>query len=402
MNSDKTSDDKEFMIKPADLAKPEPVSKLADPRLHLDSLTVGYNGVPLISDISLTLAKGEIMTLIGPNGSGKSTVLKSITRHLAAISGTVYLDDKNMRVISGKEMASRMAVVFTDRVRPELMTCFEFVSAGRYPYTGSFGLLTPRDKEIVERALEKVNALDIADRDISRISDGQRQRVLLARAVCQEPEVIVLDEPTSFLDIRYKIELLDILSDMAKNGGISIVMSLHEIDLAGRISDKIVCVKGEKIAAYGTPEEIFSDGMIKELYDIGSGSFNAMLGSIELPSPKGGIKCFVIGGAGFGIPFYRALQKRGIPFAAGILPENDIDYVVAKPLAQTAVKTGPFVPATLEETQTAQKLIDSVEFVIDCGCPEGEYNRFNSELKKYALWHGKTVIRSLEELKKIT
>ena len=368
-------------------------------KIKLDSLTVGYNGIPLISDITLSLAKGEIMTLIGPNGAGKSTILKSITRHLATISGTVYLDGKNMQLISGRDMARRLAVVLTERIRSDLMTCFEFVSAGRYPYTGSFGMLTSHDKEVVNKALEKVNALDIADKDISRISDGQRQRILLARAICQEPEVIVLDEPTSFLDIKHKIELLEILSDMAKNSGISVVMSLHEIDLAQRISDKIVCVKGDHIAAFGTPEEIFTDEIIKNLYDIESGSFNALLGNIELASPAGDIRCFVVGGGGYGIPYYRALQKRGIPFAAGILPGNDIDLAVAEPIAEYVVKTSHFMPASSEEIKKGEKLIDSVSTVIDCGCPTGEYNSFNSKLINYAAEQGKVIIRSLAELK---
>ena len=367
-------------------------------KLRLDSLSVGYNGVPLISDITLSLAKGEILTLIGPNGAGKSTILKSITRHLATIAGTVYLDEKNMRLISGADVAKQLAVVLTERIRPEMMTCFEFVSAGRYPYTGSFGLLTAHDKEVVKGALEKVNALDIADKDIAQISDGQRQRILLARAICQEPEVIVLDEPTSFLDIRHKIELLGILSDMAKSSGISVVMSLHEIDLAQRISHKIVCVKGEHIAAYGTPEEIFTDDTIKKLYDIGNGSFNALLGNIELASPCGEIRCFVVGGGGCGIPYYRALQKRGIPFAAGILLGNDIDLAVAAPLAKCVVKTPPFMKAAQEDVEAAKKLIDSTGVVIDCGCPAGELNRFNSELISYASEQGKTVISSLAAL----
>ena len=371
-------------------------------KLKLDSLTVGYNGVPLISDITLSLAKGEIMTLIGPNGSGKSTILKSITRHLSTIAGTVYLDDKNMRLISGNEIAKKLAVVLTERVRPEMMTCFEFVSAGRYPYTGSFGMLTERDREIVSSSLEKVNALEIADKDISQISDGQRQRILLARAICQEPEVIVLDEPTSFLDIKHKIELLGILSDMAKKGGISVVMSLHEIDLAQRISDKIVCVKGEKIAAYGTPEEIFSDDTIKNLYNIENGSFNALLGNIELASPAGDIRCFVVGGGGLGIPYYRALQKRGIPFAAGILPGNDIDLAVAEPLAKYVVKTPPFLTASQDDIEKAKKLIDSVEIVIDCGCPKGDFNRYNAELINYAAVQNKRIIKSLDELGEAT
>ncbi|MBO7516119.1 MAG: ABC transporter ATP-binding protein [Spirochaetia bacterium] len=368
-------------------------------KLRLDSLTVGYNGIPLISDITLSLAKGEILTLIGPNGSGKTTVLKSITRHLATIAGTVYLDGKNMRLINGKEVAKKLAVVLTERIRPEIMSCFEFVSAGRYPYTGSFGMLTSHDKEVVNNALEKVNALDISDKDISQISDGQRQRILLARAICQEPEVIVLDEPTSFLDIRHKIELLGILSDMAKKSGISVVMSLHEIDLAQRISDKIVCVKGERIAAYGTPEEIFSDEVIKNLYDIESGSFNALLGNIELAAPQGKARCFVVGGCGCGIPFYRALQKRGIPFAAGILMGNDIDLAVASPLAEYVVKTPPFSTISQSDIEKAKKVIDSVNAVIDCGSPDGELNRFNSELLSYAAGRGKTIIKTLAELK---
>ncbi len=370
-------------------------------KLELESLTVGYHGVPLISDITLSLARGEILTLIGPNGSGKSTILKSITRQLATIAGTLYIDGRNMRTISGKEIATKMAVVLTQRVRPEMMTCRELVAAGRYPYTGSFGLLTAHDKEVVERSLDRVHALDIADQDVTAISDGQRQRVLLARAICQEPEIIVLDEPTSFLDIRHKIELLDILSDMAKNNGITVVMSLHEIDLAERISDRIVCVKGDRIAAYGTPEEIFRDETVKALYGIESGYFNALLGSMELSAPAGEIRCFVTGGSGYGIPFYRALQKRGIAFAAGILPENDIDVAVARPLAGKLICSGPYMPVSEAQVAEAKQIIDRVGFVVDTGCPVGEYNRANRELISYARETGKRVLTTLNELSEV-
>ncbi|MBR4203852.1 MAG: ABC transporter ATP-binding protein [Clostridia bacterium] len=367
-------------------------------KLGLESLTVGYRGVPLISDITLSLAKGEIMTLIGPNGSGKSTILKSITQHLAAIAGTVYIDGKNMRTLSGRDIATKLAVVLTERVRPELMTCRELVSAGRYPYTGSFGLLTAHDKEVVERSLARVHAEDIADQDVTAISDGQHQRVLLARAICQEPEIIVLDEPTSFLDIRHKIELLGILSDMAKHQGISVVMSLHEIDLAERISDRIVCVKGDRIAAYGTPDEIFSDDTIAALYGIENGSFNTLLGSVELAAPRGRIRCFAVGGCGCGIPFYRALQKRGIPFAAGILPENDLDMAAASPLAEKVVASAAYMPIGEREIAEARQIIGRADFVIDCGCPAGEYNRANADLILYAREEGKRVYTSLREL----
>lgn len=349
-----------------------------------ESLTVGYNGKALISDISLNLRKGEILTLIGPNGSGKSTILKSITRHLAAISGVVYLDNKNMRTMNGRDVAIRMAVVLTERVRPELMTCGELVASGRYPYTGSFGRLTARDHEIVRDALCRVHAEDLYDRDFTAISDGQRQRIMLARAIAQEPEIIVLDEPTSFLDIRHKIELLEILNDMAKKQNITVVMSLHEIDLACKVSDKIVCVKGDHIAAYGCPDEIFSDERVSELYEIGRGSYNALLGSVELAKPTGEAKIFLIGGAGYGVKHYRALQKASIPFKAGILWENDVDYAVASVLADEVVSVKPFAAITDAEITKAKQIIDRMDTVLDCGCPIGEYNRANAELLRCA------------------
>ena len=369
--------------------------------IKTEALNVGYNGVPLIYDIALSAARGEIITLIGPNGSGKTTILRTIARQLAPIAGTVMIDGRDIMTLSGKEIATRMAVVLTERIRPDLMTCYEFVSAGRYPYTGNFGLLTDRDREAVSAALELVNAAEISDRYVSEISDGQYQRLLIARAVCQEPEIIVLDEPTSFLDIKHKKELLEILSGMSKTKGVSVIMSLHEIDLAERISDRIVCVKGDRIAAYGTPDEIFAGSVIPDLYGIDPGSYDALLGKLELSAPEGRMRCFVIGGNGTGIPFYRELQKKGIPFAAGILMPNDIDVSVASPLAGRLICTDLFMPADDAQKHEAEELIDGMDFVVACGCPEGEYNRVNGELERYAQSAGKTIVRSLEELREV-
>lgn len=364
-----------------------------------DGLTVGYNGKALISDITLGLKQGEILTLIGPNGSGKSTILKSITRHLAAIAGTVMIDGRNMRSLSGKETATKMAVVLTDRIRPELMTCGELVATGRYPYTNSFGSMTRHDHEVVLEALRRVHAEELYDRDFSELSDGQRQRIMLARAICQEPEIIVLDEPTSYLDIKHKIELLEILSDMAKSKGITVVMSLHEIDLAYKVSDKIVCVNGEKIAAYGTPEEIFSDESIRRLYHIERGSYQVLTGSVELAKPSGSPRCFAVGGGGYGIPFYRALQKKGISFAAGILFANDMDLPVASALAAQTVTTAAFEPVSDWAVTQAKELLEAVDTVIDCGCPSGAFNRANLSLLTLAKETGKRIITSCNEIR---
>ena len=235
---------------------------------HLDQLTVGYNGKPLIDQIQVGIHKGEIVTLIGPNGSGKSTILKSITRQLKILGGKVLYEENDLHKLSYKELSTRMAVVLTERMRPELMTCHDIVATGRYPYTGRLGILSREDENKVDEAMRIVHAEELGSRDFNAISDGQRQRVLLARAICQEPEIIVLDEPTSFLDIRHKLELLSILRSMAKEKGITVIMSLHEIDLAQKIADQILCVKGDHVCYYGTPEQIFEEQTIRELYGI--------------------------------------------------------------------------------------------------------------------------------------
>ena len=237
---------------------------MKDYYIYTEQMTVGYGGKPLIRNINLHLRRGEILTLIGPNGSGKSTILKSIIQQLSLLGGAVYLDGRSMARMSELEVAKRLSVLMTERIRPELMTCEDVVSTGRYPYTGRLGILTAEDRRIVRESMALVHSEDLADCDFSEISDGQRQRILLARALCQEPEVIVLDEPTSFLDIRHKLELLSTLKDMVRQRQLAVVMSLHELDLAQKVSDYVVCVHNNAIERYGPPEEIFTSDYIME------------------------------------------------------------------------------------------------------------------------------------------
>ncbi len=357
--------------------------------VQTNSLSVGYNGRALIHDIDLDIEKGAIVALIGPNGAGKSTILKTITRQLAQIAGTVEIDGTDLNKMSYRDLASRMAVVLTERMKPELMTCWDIVATGRYPYTGRLGILSAEDEEKVRGAMEIVHAMDLCDRDFNAISDGQRQRILLARAICQEPEIIVLDEPTSFLDIRHKLELLSILRSMAKENGITVVMSLHEIDLAEKIADWIICVKGETIFRFGRPEEIFQEDTIRELYEIENGFFDPCFGSIELPRPAGEPDVFVLSGAGCAIPVYRALQKQDCPFAAGILFENDVDYRLARLLAADVISVPPFGRIGDDAFERAMTYVRTCSRVIDSGVPIGEANMRMQELRNAARDLGK-------------
>ena len=385
--------------------------------IKMDDLAVGYNGKALIRDICIDIKKGEIVTLIGPNGAGKSTILKSITRQLSLIGGKVIFDEQNLHKMNFRELSQKMAVVLTERLKTDLLTCYDIVASGRYPYTGKLGILSEEDEQKVDAAMAAVHATELGPKDFNAISDGQRQRVLLARAICQDPEIIILDEPTSFLDIRYKLELLSILRDMAKRRGITVIMSLHEIDLAQKISDRIICVKGDRIYRYGQPEDIFHEEMIRDLYSLDNGFFDPLFGSIELPAPTGKgwsngfdeqggspaetaeAECekadspvpdvFVISAGGTGIPVYRKLQKGNIPFIAGILYPNDMDYQLARLLAVRVITTPAFEEIAEPAFAEAVEAVHRCRRVILTEFPVGTMNRRIEELIALAEQEGK-------------
>ena len=353
---------------------------MAEDYIWTENMTVGYGKTPLIRQIGIHVRAGEIVTLIGPNGAGKSTILRSVIRQLGLLEGTVYLDGMPMKGMGEREIAKRMSILMTERIHPELMNCEDVVGTGRYPYTGRMGILTAEDRGKVREAMALVHAWDLASRDFSQISDGQKQRILLARAICQDPSVIVLDEPTSFLDIRHKLELLTILKDLVRRKKVAVLMSLHELDLAQKLSDYIVCVKGEYIERCGTPEEIFTSSYITGLYGITKGSYYAEFGCLEMEPVKGKPQVFVIGGNGSGIPVYRRLQRMGIPFAAGILHENDVDYPIARALASQVISEMPFEPIREETYDRAAEVLASCGQVICCLKEFGTLNDKNRKL----------------------
>lgn len=363
---------------------------------HMENVSVGYNGKPLIRDIALDIRPGEILTLIGPNGSGKSTILKSITRQLKLIKGDVMFDGENLGELSFKELSSRMAVMLTERLKPELMTCYDIVATGRYPYTGKLGFLTAEDERMVEEAMEAVNATEVGHCDFSAISDGQRQRVMLARAICQDPDVMILDEPTSFLDIKHKLDLLHILRKMTREKGITVVMSLHEIDLAQKISDKIVCVKGETIFRYGEPDDIFNEKIIQTLYDMDKGYFDTTFGSIELPGPVGEPETLVISSSGRGIAVYRQLQRICIPFTAAVVYTNDLDYELARIMAADVITEKPFEEISDDTFKRVKSAVENCSSIVIPGVDIGSCNSRMNEIIRLAEASGK--VKTIDQI----
>ena len=249
-------------------------------------LAIGY-GTPLLRDIALRAEHGKILALIGPNGAGKSTLLKTLAGHLTAQGGAVLLDGQTLTAYTPHARSRKLALMLPHTARTELATCFDVAAAGRYPYTGRLGILSDADRRAVHEALTLVQAEALADRDFTKISDGQRQRVLLARAVCQQPEILLLDEPTSFLDVKGKAELMGILQTLAHEKNVAIIVTLHELELAQKLADAVVCVAPQGVSGVLTPQEAFTRENICQLFDLTAVQYAALFGDAEAkPKPK--------------------------------------------------------------------------------------------------------------------
>jgi len=251
-----------------------------DTHFQAKQLTVGYNGRAVVQDVTVTVPRGQILTLIGPNGAGKSTILKSIAKQLTPVSGSACIGGVSIADIRPGDFAKQAAVVLTKRPRPERMTCWDVAAVGRYPYTGMLGILSENDKAKVREALALVGAENLAERSFDEISDGQMQRILLARAICQEPDIIILDEPTAFLDIRFAAELLDILRRMADERGVTVILSLHELMYAKRVADLVIGIKDGLATCLGTPDEVFTEAIISRLYGLPDGLYAELFGGL--------------------------------------------------------------------------------------------------------------------------
>ena len=250
------------------------------------ALAIGY-GAPLLRDIALHAERGKILALIGPNGAGKSTLLKTLAGQLAAQGGAVLLDGQDLTAYTPNARARKLALMLPHTARTELTTCFDVAAAGRYPYTGRLGVLSAADKQQVRAALELVQAAPLADRDFTKISDGQRQRVLLARAVCQQPEILLLDEPTSFLDVKGKAELMDILQVLAHEKNVAVIVTLHELELAQRLADAVVCVAPSGVSAVLAPQDAFAQDNICALFGLSTDQYAVLFaGSGAKPKPQ--------------------------------------------------------------------------------------------------------------------
>lgn len=236
--------------------------------LSAENLTLGYGDTVIIDDLNIEVPKGEITVFIGGNGCGKSTLLRSLARLLKPKTGDIYLNGEEIAKMKSKEIAKKMAILPQSPVSPEGLTVYELVKQGRHPYRSLIKQWSKKDEDAVTRALESTNMFHLKDRAVDSLSGGQRQRAWISLTLAQETDIILLDEPTTYLDMTHQIEILDLLYDLNEQKGHTIVMVLHDLNLASRYAHHIVAVKDKQVYSQGRPEDIITCQLVKDVFQM--------------------------------------------------------------------------------------------------------------------------------------
>ncbi len=237
-------------------------------RLRAEAVTVGYGDEPVVRDLSLAIADGEVTTIIGPNGCGKSTLLRTMARLLKPTAGRVVLDGEAVHDLATKDVAQRMALLPQSPIAPEGLLVRDLVGRGRHPHQRWFRQWSPEDEQVVELALEMTDTSDLHDRALDQLSGGQRQRAWIAMTLAQDTDLLLLDEPTTYLDLAHQVEVLDLVATLNHDRGRTVVMVLHDLNLAARYSDTIVVMKGGVLVAQGPPTEVITSELLAETFGL--------------------------------------------------------------------------------------------------------------------------------------
>ncbi len=284
--------------------------------LQIKNLTTGYTSKQskaiVTAHINAELHKGELVCLIGPNGAGKSTLMRTISGAQKPLNGEVFLNGQDIYSIPPKQLAKRLSLVLTERVSAGMLSAYEVIALGRYPHTNWSGKLSQDDHRIIQEAVEMAGAQELVDRSLSELSDGERQKIMVARAFAQEPEVMILDEVTAFLDLPRRVEIMKLLRNMASQSGKSILLSTHDMDLALRGSDRIWLIPKGGDLHIGSPEDLVLNGTFEAAFRSEGINFDRQSGSFNIHTEYD-LSVSIVGGDQESIYWtQRAMERAGI------------------------------------------------------------------------------------------
>ncbi len=255
--------------------------------LEANNIQAGYDNKNILNGIDLVVPSNKISVIIGENGCGKSTLLKTLAKLIKPTSGQILLDGKKITTFASKQLAKNLGLLPQSPIVPEGIAVADLVGRGRFPYQTFMGGMQKKDYDAVEEAMQIMGITDLANRNIDELSGGQRQRVWIAMALAQQTDILLLDEPTTFLDITYQIEILDLLTDLNKKRGTTIVMVLHDINLSARYADYIFALHKGNLIAQGTPSAIITEDLIQNVFGLNCAVINDPVSGSPFIIPKG-------------------------------------------------------------------------------------------------------------------
>jgi iron complex transport system ATP-binding protein len=339
--------------------------------IRTQNLSVSFGGVQALDSVTLTVERGEIIGLVGPNGAGKTTLLSAINGLVEPTAGGVAVNGDAVDGLSSRELARRVATVPQETSLSFAFPVREVVAMGRTPYRSRFERVSETDRTHTQRAMERTGVTRFADRSIEKISGGERQRVILARALCQNAPALLLDEPTASLDINHRIRLLSLLREFIAEGRAALC-AIHDLSLAARFCDRLVLLADGRVLAAGAPETVLAEEHIEQAFDTAAAvTRHPVTGTVDVTAtadrPERDARVHVLGGGQIGARAIATLAGAGFSVSAGVLPNGDAALETARAHGAETITTEPFAPVSAHARERASQLVRTADVAVLAG-----------------------------------